>query len=193
MLSAFLAKLEATAARPAEAVAVCDETLADAGGAGATDEAWDVAAHALFEKARALSTLGRARESDDVVDELVRRFEHATSGSRRTLVCRALLGRAKDRLASGRVDRRAITVEYRHALHIAERQPPVDAMAAAALFHLALTHAKIAVERDDADHRERAAARFAELAARFGASADPGVAHWLARGVECDALLRASR
>ncbi|HEY8076352.1 MAG TPA: hypothetical protein VIF62_19640 [Labilithrix sp.] len=147
-------------------------------------------AQTLFERARDLARAGNTRESNDAVDELVRRFEHDVDVACRTLVCRALLGRTKDRLAAGGVDRRVAIVEYRHVLQIAERPPLIEPMVAEALFHLALTSAKLAVERGDADHRERATSRFAEIARRFGGATDPVVAHWVARAAECEALLR---
>ncbi len=147
-------------------------------------------AQTLFDRARELAAEGKTRESSEAVEELVRRFEHDVDVARRTLVCRALLGRTKDRLAAEGVDRKVVIVEYRHVLQIAERPPLIEPMVAAALFHLALTSAKLAVERGDADHRERATSRFAEIARRFGGSTDPEVAHWVARAAECEALLR---
>jgi hypothetical protein len=169
-----------------ETVASIDRVLADAeGDAG-------IVARALFEKGRVLARLGRLRESDAVVTELVERFENDPDPSRRSLVCRALFGRAKDRLSVEDFDRRALVVEYRHILHVADREPPIEALAAEALFHLGLTYAKIAVAGGDADHRERAAARFADLDRRFGASKDPSVQRWVARGAETAALLRES-
>lgn len=124
------------------------------------------------------------------MNELVQRFENDPDPLRRSLVCRALFGRAKDRLSVEDADRRTLVVEYRHILHVADRDPPIEALAAEALFHLALTYAKLAVARNDADHREKAAARLADLDRRFGASHDPAVQRWVTRGAETAALLR---
>jgi hypothetical protein len=104
-------------------------------------------------------------------------------------VCRALFGRAKDRLAEPNADRRAVLVDYRHVLHIADRPPPDDAVAAEALYHLALTHRKIGVERSSDEHLEKATQRFQEAERRFGASRDPEIARWLARCAMNDALM----
>jgi hypothetical protein len=184
----LLEKIDASSNDADATVAVCDAAIAEL--ASSTDaDAPSAVARALFEKGRALSKLGRASESQIVVAELVRRFEHDPDQARRTLVCRALFGRAKDRLDADAKARRAVVVEYRHILHIADRAPPIDVMAAAALFHLALAHAKMSIERGEAEHREKATERFAEIARRFGTSQVPEIAHWVKRAAECAALL----
>src|SRR5205814_542117 len=146
-LPRLTAQLDAAAAAPPadDTIAVCDGVLAEID--AASPEGRLVAARARFEKARGLSRLGRLTEARLAVAELVRHHEHDADPAARGLVCRALFGQAKDRLGEGAADRRVVIVDYRHVLHIAERLPPIDAFAAMALYHLALTHGKIAVER----------------------------------------------
>jgi hypothetical protein len=144
-------------------------------------------ARALFEKARAHSEAGRSGESRAVVAELVARFEHDAAPEVRRIVCRALFGQAKQKLTEG-VDRRAVIVDYRHILHIAERQAPIHDVAAAAVYHLGLTHGKIAIERSSETHREKAAERFREAEQRFASFADPETAYWVARAMTSHAL-----
>jgi hypothetical protein len=145
------------------------------------------AARGLFEKARDLAQLDRFEESRVAVAELVALYEHDADPEVRRLVCRALFGQAKHRLAEG-VDRRVVIVDYRHVLHVAERQPAIDDVAAAAIYHLALTHGKIAIERSSAEHREKSAERFADVERRFGASRDPETAYWVVRSAMSHAL-----
>jgi hypothetical protein len=145
------------------------------------------AARGLFEKARDLAQLARSEESRVVVAELVALYEHDADPEVRRLVCRALFGQAKHRLAEG-VDRRVVIVDYRHILHVAERQPPIEDIAAAAIYHVALTHGKIAIERSSAEHREKSAERFVAVERRFGASRDPEVVYWVARSAMSHAL-----
>lgn len=154
---------------------------------GHYDEIRLAAARGLFEKARDLAQLDRFEESRVVVAELVALYEHEADPEVRRLVCRALFGQAKHRLAEG-VDRRVVIVDYRHVLHVAERLPPIDDVAAAAMYHLALTHGKIAIERSNEEHREKSAQRFADVERRFGASRDPEVAYWAARSAMSHAL-----
>ena len=139
-----------------------------------------VGARARFEKARVLSMLGQRDESHAVVRELLAKYEQASLPDVRRIVCRALFGQTKDRLEEG-ADRRSAIAEYRLALHIAERSPAIDDMAAAALYHLALTHGKIAIERDNREHREKALERFREIDRRFTAAQSIDVARWAAR------------
>ena len=142
---------------------------------------------ALFEKARALSEEGRLAESRAVVAELVTRFEQAPEPAIRRAVCGALFGQAKHKLLEG-VDRRAVIVDYRHILHIAERQPPIEDVAAAAVYHLGLTHGKIAIERSSKEHSEKSVERFLEAEERFASSRDPETAFWVTRAVTSHAL-----
>jgi hypothetical protein len=141
----------------------------------------------LLEKARAHAEEGRAAESRAVVAELVARYEHDASPGVRRTVCRALFGQAKHKLTEG-VDRRAVIVDYRHILHIAERQPPIPDLAASAIYHLGLTHGKIAIERSNTEHREKSVERFVEVEKRFASSRDPDVAHWVTRAATSHAL-----
>jgi hypothetical protein len=144
-------------------------------------------ARVLLEKGRAHAEAGRSAESRTVVAELVARFEHDADPAVRRLVCRALFGQAKHKLAEG-VDRRAVIVDYRHILHIAERQPPIEDAAAAAVYHIGLTHGKIAIERSNQEHREKAVERFLEAEERFGSSLDSETAYWVMRAVTSHAL-----
>lgn len=144
-------------------------------------------ARGLFEKARAHAEAGQSAESRTLVADLVARFEHDADPAVRRIVCRALFGQAKHKLAEG-VDRRAVIVDYRHALHIAERQPPIEDAAAAAVYHIGLTHGKIALERANAEHREKAVERFLEAEERFGSSLDSESAYWVMRAVTSHAL-----
>ncbi|AKU97722.1 hypothetical protein AKJ09_04386 [Labilithrix luteola] len=192
--AALHAKLEAAAiASPEDAIAACEGVLVQLEGADTTVGTTRlVLARALFEKARALSRLGRSRESQIVVAELVRRSEHDSEPEARRLVCRALFGQSRDRLAEQNADRRQIITEYRHILHIAERAPALDHVAVEALYHIALTHGKIALERSNAEHRERAEQRFVEVKQRFGESADPAIVYWLERCNDAQTILGAT-
>lgn len=192
------AKLEAAAAAPPDdAIAACEAVLVQLEGADTSvDTSLDttrlILARALFEKARALSRLGRSRESQIVVAELVRRSEHDSEPEARRLVCRALFGQSRDRLAEQNADRRQIITEYRHILVIAERAPALDSVAVEALYHIALTHGKIALERANSEHRERAEQRFVEVKQRFGDSSDPAIVYWLERCNAAQAILGAT-
>lgn len=179
-----LAKLDALGtAPPAEdGLKQCDASIAFAERAEGSPSAALVGARARYEKARVLSLLGRKEESRAAVRELFARYEHATAPDVRRILGRALFGQTKDRLEEG-ADRRSAIAEYRLVLHIAERQPPIEDMAASALYHLALTHAKIAIERDSREHREKALDRFREIEQRFAAHDVVDVARWTARAV----------
>jgi hypothetical protein len=184
---ALLARLDAAAAAPASegTLAVCDSVIAQV--APSTNA--PALARALFEKARALSRLGRTNESHSVVAELVRRFEHEAEPALRRLVCRSLFGQAKDRLSGDHADRRIVIADYRLILHIAERPPRLDASAAEALYHLALTHAKIAVERSNPGHEEKATERFLEIETRYAEADNPAIARWVVRAAASHALM----
>ncbi|MBX3189429.1 MAG: hypothetical protein KF819_20565 [Labilithrix sp.] len=190
-LAALTAKLDAVATAPPgdASVTACDAVLAALEGAEMTSAAQALTARALFTKARLLSRLGRTRASEMLVAELVRRYEHDPEPAVRRLVCRALFGTAKAKLAEGTADRRAVIVDYRHILHIAERAPTLDVVAVEALYHLALTHAKIAVQRSNDEHREKALERFVEVERRFSGSSAPEIACWVTRGATSRALL----
>jgi hypothetical protein len=176
--NSLLSELDAVAASEADdaALARCDAVLAEA------EQAGDVvaAARARFERARTLSRAGRTKESHEEVGEFVARYEREADATIRRLVCRGLFGLARDRIEAG-VDRRVAISEYRHILAIAERDPPIDGLAASAHYHLALTYGKIAVERDSAEHRERALERFREVRERFGDKRSREVRRWVAR------------
>ncbi len=141
----------------------------------------------LLELARAHSRADRGAESRAVVAELVARYEHDAAPAVRRIVCRALFGQAKHRLGEG-VDRRAVIVDYRHILHIAEREPPIDEVAAEAIYHLGLTHGKLAIERSSDEHREKSVERFVEVEQRFCTSSDNAIAYWVARAMLSHAL-----
>jgi hypothetical protein len=158
-------------------------TFEHVGGAPASESE----ALALLERARAHSQSGRSEESRATVAELVSRYEHDANPAIRRTVCRALFGQAKHKLLEG-VDRRAVIVDYRHVLHIAERPPPVHDVAAAAIYHLGLTHGKIAIERSSDEHREKSVERFLEAEQRFGSSREPETAYWVTRAVTSHAL-----
>lgn len=174
----LFAELDAVAASEPDEAALerCDAVRAQA------EEAGDVvaAARARFERARTLSRAGRTKESHEEVGDFVARYEREADATIRRLVCRGLFGLTRDRIEAG-VDRRVAISEYRHILAIAEREPPIDGLAASAHYHLALTYGKIAVERDSAEHRERALERFREVRERFGDKRSREVRRWVAR------------
>jgi hypothetical protein len=185
-----LAALDALGGAPPSATDLerCDAAIALAERAASDPLSALVGARAHYEKARVLSMIERKAESRVVVSTLVARYENASDADVRRVVCRALFGQTKDRLDEG-ADRRSAIVEYRHVLHIAERQPPIPDMAAAALYHLALTHGKIAIERENSEHREKAIDRFRQIEERFGTSREREIARWTARSALAHAMM----
>lgn len=185
--TAWFAELDAIASsEPTDAaITRCDALLLEARAAGEVR----VAVRAQFEKARALSRAGRTKESHDAVTELVGEHERDGDVVVRRLLCRALFGMTRDRIEAGS-DRRTAISEYRRILSIADRDPPIQGMAASALYHLALTYAKIALERQSEEHHERAVERFVEVDRRFASIPQPEVQRWVTRAAFGLAALR---